>query len=77
VLWNVNWGPRFFPDIMSRNRFREIMRYLRFDLKRTRSQHLQNDKFALASEYGMGSLITAFFATDLERILMQMNDSSI
>jgi hypothetical protein len=26
------------------------MRYLRFDLKRTRSQRLQSDKFALASE---------------------------
>ena len=24
VLWNVNWGPRFFPDTMSRNRFREM-----------------------------------------------------
>ena len=50
VLWNVNWGPCFFPDTMSGNRFREIMRYLRFDLKRTRSQRLQSDKFALASE---------------------------
>jgi hypothetical protein len=50
VLWNVNWGPRFFPDTVSRNRFCEIMRYLRFDLKRTRSQCLQSDKFALASE---------------------------
>ena len=35
VLWNVNWGLRFFPDTMSPNRFREIMRYMRFDLKRT------------------------------------------
>jgi len=50
VLWNVNWGLRFFPDTMSRNRSREIMRYLRFDLNRTRSQRLQSDKFALASE---------------------------
>ena len=50
VLWNVNWRPHFFPDTMSRNRFHEIMRYLRFDLKRTCSQHLQSDKFALASE---------------------------
>jgi len=50
VLWNVNWGPRFYPDTMSRNKFREIMRYLRFDLKRTHSQLLQSDKFALASE---------------------------
>ena len=50
VLWNVNWGLRFFPDTMSRNRFREIIRYLRFDLKRTRSQRLQSDIFAPASE---------------------------
>jgi len=49
VLWNGNWGLRFFPDTMSRNRFREIMRYLKFDLNRTRSQRLQCDKFALAS----------------------------
>ena len=35
---------------MSRNIFREILRYLKFDLKRTRSQCLQSDKFALASE---------------------------
>ena len=49
VLWNVNWGLSFFPDTMSRNRFREIMRYLKFDLNRTRSQRLQCDKFALAS----------------------------
>ena len=50
MLWNVNWGPRFFPDTMSRNRFHEIMRHLRFDLKRTCSRRLQTDKFALASE---------------------------
>jgi hypothetical protein len=35
---------------MSRNRFSEIQRFLRFDLKETRSEHLGNDKFALASE---------------------------
>jgi hypothetical protein len=46
VLWNVKGGPSFFPDTMSRNRFREIMRYM----KRTRSQRLPCDKFALASE---------------------------
>ena len=35
---------------MYRNRFHEILRYLKFDLKRTRSRRLQSDKFALASE---------------------------
>ena len=43
-------GTSFFPDTMSRNRFREIMRYLKFDLNRTRPQRLQSDKVALASE---------------------------
>ena len=32
---------------MSRNRCREIMRFLRFDLRITRSARLQTDKFAL------------------------------
>lgn len=35
---------------MSRDRFREIMRFLRFDMKPTRSTRLQTDKFALASD---------------------------
>jgi len=75
VLWNVNWGLRFFPDTMSRNRFREIMRYLRFDLKRKLSQGLKSDKFALASEVCQRFMITAFSATDLGRILLQVSSS--
>ena len=83
VLWNVNWGLRFFPDTLSRNIFREIMRYPRSDLKRTRSHRLQSDKFALCKvtnlhwllKYVRGSLITAFSATDLGRILLQMSNS--
>ena len=35
---------------MSRNRCREIMRFLRFDLCSTRSARLQTDKFALISD---------------------------
>ncbi|XP_049294418.1 uncharacterized protein LOC125769653 [Anopheles funestus] len=35
---------------MSRNRFREIMKFLRFDEKSTRSERLQTDKFALISD---------------------------
>ena len=35
---------------MQRNRCREIMRYLCFDLCRTRSARLQTDKFALISD---------------------------
>jgi len=46
------------------------MRYLRFDMKRTRSQRLQSDKFALASEVWQ-----RFSATYLGRILLQMSNS--
>ncbi len=35
---------------MSRNRFKEILRFIRFDMKSSRSQRLQTDKLALASE---------------------------
>ena len=30
-LWDTTWGPQFFRQTMPRNRYREIMRYLRFD----------------------------------------------
>jgi len=47
-LWS-KFGVPFIKDVMSRNRFREILRYLRFDEKSTRSERLKNDKFALVS----------------------------
>lgn len=49
-FWDNLWGIRIFPETMSRNRFREIMRYIRFDIKSTRKQRLAEDKFALVSE---------------------------
>lgn len=49
-LWNKNWGPPVFRETMSRNRFREIMRYLRFDVRSSRAERLATNKFALASE---------------------------
>ncbi|XP_074485815.1 uncharacterized protein LOC141764447 isoform X1 [Sebastes fasciatus] len=48
-LWSEKWGFLFFKETMSRNRFREIMRFLRFDKKKTRRARLQDDKFALVS----------------------------
>ncbi|KAI4794052.1 hypothetical protein KUCAC02_032318, partial [Chaenocephalus aceratus] len=35
-FWSEQWGNAFFKATLSRNRFREIMRYLRFDKKETR-----------------------------------------
>lgn len=49
-LWSIQWGPPVFRETMGRNRFREIQRYLRFDIKSTRALRLQSDKFALVSE---------------------------
>ncbi|XP_035225882.1 peroxisomal acyl-coenzyme A oxidase 1-like [Stegodyphus dumicola] len=49
-LWNKNWGSPVFKETMPRNRFRDIMRYLRFDVRSTRADRLATNKFALASE---------------------------
>ncbi|XP_073345276.1 uncharacterized protein [Pagrus major] len=46
-LWSEKWGIPFFRQTMARNRFRDIMRFLRFDRKETRRVRLQDDKFAL------------------------------
>ncbi|KAI4814923.1 hypothetical protein KUCAC02_005099 [Chaenocephalus aceratus] len=44
-FWSEQWGNAFFNATLSRNRFREIMRYLRFDKKETRRCRLTTDKF--------------------------------
>ncbi|KAJ8895039.1 hypothetical protein PR048_000363 [Dryococelus australis] len=41
--------PSVFTQTMARNRFCEIMRYLRFDERHTRSEHIQTDKLTLVS----------------------------
>ena len=48
-LWNKKWSVAFCMQVMSRDRFKEILRFLRFDKKSTRSQRLQTDTFALFS----------------------------
>ena len=48
-LWSTTWGPAVFRQTMPRDRFRQILRYLRFYVRSTRSVRLQTDKFALAS----------------------------
>ena len=49
-LWSEKWGLQFFRNAMSRKRFEEIMRVLRFDVKSERQERLRSDKFALISE---------------------------
>ncbi|XP_073533078.1 uncharacterized protein [Phyllobates terribilis] len=48
-IWCNDWGIPFCKATLSRDRFVEIMRFLRFDEKSTRSERLQTDKFALFS----------------------------
>ena len=48
-LWNKNWSIVFYKRVMSRDRFKEILQFLRFDKKSSRSERLQTDKFALFS----------------------------
>lgn len=48
-LWSNTWGNLFCKRIMGRDRFKEIMRYLRFDTKSDRSTRLKTDKYALYS----------------------------
>ncbi len=49
-LWSKEWGLPFFGTTMSRNRYGEIMRDLRFDKKETRCIRLASDRFALVSD---------------------------
>lgn len=49
-LWSKNWGPTFFSNAMPRDKFMEILKFIRFDKKIQRSERLRTDKFALISE---------------------------
>ena len=47
---NKEWGVSFFQQTTLKNLCREIMRFLCFDLRSTRSTRLQTDKFGLISD---------------------------
>jgi hypothetical protein len=49
-LWSEQWKSHIFPATMTRDKFCNILRHLRFDDRSTRSQRLVLDKFALASD---------------------------
>ncbi|CAK6973186.1 piggyBac transposable element-derived protein 4-like [Scomber scombrus] len=48
-FWSEEWGLAFFNSTMPRSRYRDIMRYMRFD-KESRCFFLSGDKFTLMSE---------------------------
>ena len=45
-MWNRLWAIPIISETMARNRFIEIMKFLRFDYKQTRSHRLATDKLA-------------------------------
>ena len=45
-FWEENYGRAIFRQTMSRNKFQEIMRYIRFDSKNTRRERRETDRFA-------------------------------
>ena len=49
-LWSHKWGFAFYRNVMPREKFIKIMKYIRFDQRSTRHKRLESDKFALISE---------------------------
>ncbi|KAM4751486.1 activating transcription factor 7-interacting protein 1 isoform 2-T4 [Anableps anableps] len=45
-LWSEKWGYQFFKETMSRNRFKEIMRFLSFEQSKNRRAQLLNDRIS-------------------------------
>lgn len=50
ALWSDKYGRSIFKSTMARDRFLDILRYLRFDKKSDRRERRQNDKFCLVRE---------------------------
>lgn len=49
-LWLKTWGHNFLPSTINQIRYLEIIRYMRFDVKLSRSERLKNIRFALISD---------------------------
>ena len=52
---------------MARNSFREILQFLRFDIRHIMSVRLQTDKFALISDVEISLWTSAYLATNQGR----------
>ena len=45
-FWNSNYRRPIFRETKARNKFVDILQYIRFDDKRTRARRRENDKYA-------------------------------
>ena len=48
-LWSKVWGPSFFRQTMSRDPCKELLKFIRFDVRSSRIQRVQSERFALIS----------------------------
>ncbi|KAJ4442327.1 hypothetical protein ANN_03913, partial [Periplaneta americana] len=66
IIMVAGLGTSIFRNTMNRNQFCELLRFLRFEEKATRSQRLQTDRFQLLLLYGIPSLpIACYVKTSL------------
>ena len=49
-LWSKEWGHPIFSKTIDRDRYKELMKHLKFDNCSTRRERRQKDKFCLISE---------------------------
>jgi len=49
LLWSDEYGCPAFRQVMPRNRFRQIKKFIRFDCRTTRNERIKNDKFCMMS----------------------------
>jgi Transposase IS4 len=49
MLWSEEYECNAFGKTMARNRFSEIKKYSRFDVRSTRSERMKQDKFCMIS----------------------------
>ena len=51
-LWSEMFGLGIIKRLLSKNKFVKIMKFLRFDDKRTRAERIKKDKFAMMGNLG-------------------------
>ena len=50
-LWSKVWGPSLFKQTMSRDRCKELLKFIRFDVRSSRIQRVSSDRSALISTF--------------------------
>ena len=65
-LWSKNWGVAFCKQVMSRNRFKETLRFLRFDKNRVGEKGYESTSLISFRWYGTDLLKTVLRAKNLE-----------